>query len=200
MEKKDLIQQLKNQKFPKKIIKAFEKVNRSEFISKKQKKYSYYDIALPIGKGQTISQPYTIAFMLTLLKLKNNQKILEVGTGSGYVLALINEISKDSEIYGIEIIKELTKRSKKILKDKKNIKIIHGDGSKGLLRIKGKGFDRILVSAAAQEIPQKIIKQLKIGGILVAPVRNSIIFVKKHPKKDKIKEYPGFRFVPLIES
>ena len=98
MKKKDLIQQLKNQKFPKKIIKAFKKVDRSKFISKKQKKYSYYNIALPIGKGQTISQPYTIAFMLTLLKLKNNQKILEVGTGSGYVLALINEISKDSEI------------------------------------------------------------------------------------------------------
>ena len=200
MRKKDLIQQLRNQEFSQKIIKAFEKVNRSEFISKKQKKYSYYNIALPIGKGQTISQPYTIAFMLTLLKLKNNQKILEVGTGSGYVLALINEISKDSKIYGIERIKELTKRSKKILKDKKNIKIIHGDGSKGLPRVKGKGFDRILVSAAAQEIPQKIIKQLKIGGILVAPVRNSIIFVKKHPKKDKMKEYPGFRFVPLIES
>lgn len=202
MKKKDLIQQLENQKFPKKIIKAFEKVNRSEFISKKQKKYSYYNIALPIGKGQTISQPYTIAFMLTLLKLKNNQKILEVGTGSGYILALINEISKDSEIYGIERIKELMERSKKILRDKKNIKVIQGDGSKGLPGMKGKrkGFDRILVSAAAQEIPQKIIKQLKIGGILVAPVRNSIIFVKKHPKKDKIKEYPGFRFVPLIES
>ena len=200
MKKENLIQQLKDQKFSKKIIKAFEKVNRSEFISKKQKKYSYYNIALPIGKGQTISQPYTIAFMLTLLKLKNNQKILEVGTGSGYVLALINEISKESKIYGIERIKELTKRSKKILKGKKNIKIIHGDGSKGLSGMKGKGFDRILVSAASQKIPQKIIKQLKIGGILVAPVRNSIIFVKKHPKKDKIKEYPGFRFVPLIES
>ena len=200
MKKKDLIQQLRNQEFSQKIIKAFEKVNRSEFISKKQKKYSYYNIALPIGKGQTISQPYTIAFMLTLLKLKNNQKILEVGTGSGYVLALINEISKDSEIYGIERIKELMEKSKKILKNKKNIKIIQSDGSKGFPGVKGKDFDRILVSAAAQEIPQKLVKQLKIGGILVAPVRNSIIFVKKHPKKDKIKEYPGFRFVPLIES
>ena len=88
------------------------------------------------------------------------------------------------------------------MKDKKNIKIIKGDGSKGLPGMKGKekGFDRILVSAAAQEIPQKLVKQLKIGGILVAPVRNSIIFVKKYPKKNEIKEYPGFRFVPLIES
>jgi len=200
MIKEDLILQLKNQKFSKKIIGAFEKVNRSEFISKKHKKYSYHNIALPIGKGQTISQPYTIAFMLTLLKLKNNQEILEVGTGSGYVLALINEISKDSEIYGIEIIKELMERSKKILKNIKNIKIIQGNGSAGLPGVKGKCFDRILVSAAAQEIPQKLFKQLRIGGILVAPVRNSIIVIKKYPKKNKIKEYPGFRFVPLIES
>jgi len=202
MKKKDLIQQLKNQKFSKKIIRAFEKVDRSKFISKKHKRYSYHDIALPIGKGQTISQPYTIAFMLTLLKLKNNQKILEVGTGSGYVLALINEISKDSEIYGIERIKELMEKSKKILKDKKNIKVIQGDGSKGLpgMKEKGKGFDRILVSASAQEIPQKLVKQLKIRGILVAPVRNSIMVVKKYSKKNEIKEYPGFRFVPLIES
>jgi protein-L-isoaspartate(D-aspartate) O-methyltransferase len=200
MKKKDLIQQLKSQKFSKKIIEAFEKVDRSEFISKKHKKYSYHDIAIPIGKGQTISQPYTIAFMLTLLKLKNSQKILEVGTGSGYVLALINEISKNSEIYGIERIKELMERSKKILEDKKNIKVIQGDGSKGLPKVKGKGFDRILVSASAQEIPQKLVKQLKIRGILVAPVRNSIIVVKKYSKKNEIREYPGFRFVPLIES
>lgn len=200
MKKEDLIKKLKSQKFSKKIIRAFEKVDRSKFISKKHKKYSYHDIALPIGKGQTISQPYTIAFMLTLLKLKNNLKILEVGSGSGYVLALVNEISKNSEIYGIERIKELTKKSKEVLKNIKNIKIINGNGSKGLPGVKGKGFDRILVSASAQEIPQNLVKQLKIRGILVAPVRNSIIIVKKYPKKNETKEYPGFRFVPLIES
>jgi protein-L-isoaspartate(D-aspartate) O-methyltransferase len=198
MEKEALIRSLKAQKFPENILRAFKKVKRENFIPENLKKYTYEDRPLPIGGGQTISQPYTIAFMLMLLELKNKQKILEVGSGSGYVLALMNEIAKKSQIYGVELRKELAQKSKEVLKDKKNIQIIQGDGSKGLP--KEAPFDKILVSAAAEKIPQKLVKQLKVGGIMVAPVKNSIIMIQKFATENKIKEFPGFSFVPLIET
>lgn len=196
MKKEELIRKLKFHKFPRKILDAFEKLNREDFVPRDLKKQAYEDKPLPIGAGQTISQPYTIAFMLNLLELRDKLKILEVGSGSGYALALINQISKNSEIYGIERIKKLAEKSRGILD--KSITIIHGDGSKGL---KEKApFDRILVSASASDMPQKLVAQLKIGGVLVVPVRNSIIYLKKFRNKNKIIEYPGFLFVPLIEN
>jgi len=198
MQKKDLINSLKAQKFPEKIINAFEKIPREGFVPEEHKKFSYEDIPLPIGYQQTISQPYTIAFMLTLLEVKDKQKILEVGSGSGYVLALLSQLCKNGKIFGIERIKELADSSKEKLKNYKNVKLIHGDGSKGLL--KEAPFDRILVSAASNEIPQKLVMQLKPRGILVAPVRNSIIVFKKINAEGKIKEYTGFSFVPLVEE
>lgn len=197
MDKKELINSLKKQGFSEEIIKAFSNVKREDFIPEEFKDSAYEDEPLPIGYGQTISQPYTIAFMLKLLELGDNQKILEVGSGSGYVLALMNEISKNSEIYAIERIKGLTEISKKVLKDKRNIKIIYGDGSKGII---GEQFDRILVSAGSEDIPQRLLHQLKYKGILVCVVKNSIIAVKKEVGGNKIYEYPGFVFVPLIED
>ena len=111
MNKQQLIQELKKEGFSDKILKAFETIKREDFIPEKFKEYAYENESLPIEEGATISQPYTIAFMLNLLELKDNQKILEIGSGSGYVLALINEISKNSEIYGIERIKGLVESS-----------------------------------------------------------------------------------------
>ena len=134
--------------------------------------------------------------MLDLLELKENIKILEVGSGSGYVLALINQISKNSKIYSIERIKELVEKSRKILDD--DIVVVCGDGSKGLK--KHAPFDRILVSASAEEIPSKLIEQLKIKGVLVCPVQNSIFQIKKTKEGVVKKEFPGFVFVPLIEN
>jgi len=194
MNKKELIEKLRKQKFPEIILKAFEKVEREKFIPEEYRDDVYEDIALPIGHGQTISQPYTIAFMLNLLELHDNQKILEVGSGSGYVLALISEISKNSELFGIERIKELAEKSKEALPE---INIIYGNGYKGLK--KEAPFDRILVSASADKIPPELVKQLKIGGILVCLVYDSIIKLQKLENKNKIEEYPGFIFVPLIE-
>ena len=163
MIKEDLILEFKKQGFSEKIVEAFEKIERKDFIPKKYKIFSYEDIALPIGKKQTISQPFTIAFMLDLLELKNNQKILEIGSGSGYVLALINEISKNSELFGIERIPELEERSKRILKNFKNIHIFCRDGSKGFPEeAEKKLFDRILISATSEKIPQKLVKQLRV--------------------------------------
>jgi len=198
MDKRDLIKYLNNQKFQREIVNAFRNVKRENFIPESARKYAYLNEPLNIGYGQTISQPYTIALMLTLLKLEDRQKILEVGSGSGYVLALISEISNKSEIYGIERIKVLADKSRENLKGRKNIEVICADGSLGL---KEKApFDRILVSASAKEIPQKLIEQLKTDGILVSCVNYSIVYVKKTSKENIIREFPGFVFVPLIET
>ena len=198
MIKQDLLKELKSEGFSQPILKAFSKVKREKFVSKEFEQYSYENQPLPIAIGATISQPYTIAFMLNLLELKNNMKILEIGSGSGYVLALINEISKNSEIHGIEIIKELVDKSKKVLKQNNNIYIVQGDGSKCLP--KKSPFNRILISASADKMPEQLFKQLKDNGILVAPVQNSIYQIKKIHNKIQTKEFPGFVFVPLVEG
>ena len=198
MDKNQLITSLKEEGFSKKILQAFEKISRENFVSQNLQKYAYEDRPLPIGKSQTISQPYTIAFMLRLLKLKDKQKILEIGSGSGYVLALMSKLSKSSEIYGVERIKNLADESIEVLRKYKNIKVISADGTKGLPE--KAPFDRILVSAAADEIPKSLVSQLGEGGILVMPVKNSIISLKKTKKGNKIQRFHGFRFVPLVED
>ena len=193
--KQQLLESLKRHGFPEKIINAFGKVNREEFIPKENKRQTYEDIPLPIGYNQTISQPYTIAFMLNLLDVKNKQKILEVGSGSGYVLALISELNPKGKVFGIERIKELAESSEEKLKQYNNVKVVHENGFLGLE--KKAPFDRILVSASAEKIPERLIKQLKKDGILVVPVKHSIL---KITRNRKIEEYPGFAFVPLIEE
>jgi protein-L-isoaspartate(D-aspartate) O-methyltransferase len=197
MNKLQLLDYLEKQGFQEKILKAFSKIKRENFIPEQYKIYAYENEPLPIAENATISQPYTIAFMLDLLKLKDNQKILEIGSGSGYVLALINEISKNSKIYGIEIIKELAEKSKKVLKNHENIKIIHGQGSKPLKKEK---FDRILISASCSKIPEHLYPQLSNKGLIVASVKNSIFQIKKINNNIKKKEFHGFVFVKLVED
>lgn len=202
MNKQELINYLKQQNFSDEIINAFEKVSREDFISKELKELAYENIPLSIGYNATISQPYTIAFMLNLLeldKLNEKPKILEIGSGSGYVLALISEINKNAEIYGIEIIKELAEKSKKQLKNYKNIKVINENALKSLDSPKSLYFDRILVSASAQELPKELVNHLNSNGILVIPIKQSIFRIKKQDKQNKIEEFPGFLFVPLKE-
>ena len=204
MNKEELIRYLRNQEFPEHIVKSFENVSREKFVPEESKEQSYENIPLPIGKGQTISQPYTIAFMLMMLEIpKDHEKgdvkrVLEIGSGSGYVLALLKELVPKAEIYGIERIKEIAEKSQETLKENKNIQVIHRDGSKGLLE--KSPFDRILVSARCKTIPQKLVNQLKYNGVLVAPVGNSLVVVKKKSGENEITEYPGFSFVPLVEE
>jgi len=195
MNKTQLLDELKSQGFPKKILNAFSKVNRENFIPNNLKPYAYYDQPLPIADSSTISQPYTIAFMLDLLELKDNIKILEIGSGSGYVLALINQLSNNSQIYGIEKINDLVEKSKKLLS--KNIKIISGDGSNGL--IINAPFDRILSSASFNKTPTQLFKQLKNNGIFVTPIQDSIFQFKKINNKINSKEFPGFVFIPITK-
>ena len=200
MNKQQLLQSLKQKGFSKEILNAFSKVKRENFIPEELKPHAYEDTALPIGKAQTISQPYTIAVMLSLLELKKSQKVLEVGSGCGYVLAMISEITK-SKVFGIEIIKELADKSKKNLKDYKNIEVYNKNGADGL---KEKSpFSRILISAACEKIPKKLLSQLKNNGIIVAPVgskyEQSLVAVQKIKNKFIIKkEIPGFVFVPFV--
>ena len=218
MNKKQLLEELKSEGFSRKIIDAFSKVKREDFVPNHLRIYAYNNEPLPIGNGATISQPYTIAFMLDLLELNkldnkiianktkgqessgelsyNKPKILEIGSGCGYVLALINEISKNSEIYGIERIKGLVEKSRKVIS--KKIRVIHGDGSNGLQ--KEAPFNRILVSAAFPIIPENLFEQLKESGILVSPIKNSIFQFKKINGKIKSKEFYGFVFVPIIKN
>ena len=196
MDKKSLIICLKSKRFEKNIIDVFKKIPREDFIPKELKAQAYEDTALPIGHGATISQPYTIAFMLNLLELKKGQKILEIGSGSGYVLAILESITK-GKIYGVEIIKELADSSKKTLKNYKNIKIINQSAKIGLPKFAP--YDRILISASANEVPYHLIQQLKENGIIVSSVKNSIVKIKKSKDKITTEEFPGFVFVPLVD-
>lgn len=196
-QKEKLIKSLREEKFEGKIVRAFEKVKREDFLDKSLERFAYDDVALPTEHGQTTSQPYTIAFMLELLEMKDNLKILEVSSGSGYVLALMNEISKNSEIYGVERVKTLVEKSRKVV-ESENVKIIYSDGSEGLKEFAP--YDRILVSASSDELPSAMVEQLKVGGIMVACVGSSLWKVKKKKSGEKIEKFPGFVFVPMMEG
>lgn len=185
------------------IIGAFSKIKRVDFVPKELETASQANVALPIGQGQTISQPLTVAFMLEQLTPMPGDKILDIGAGSGWTTALLAQIvGKKGKVIGIERIRELcsfgmNNISKYHLIEGGRAKIICADGSHGYLN--EAPYDRILVSAAADEIPKALKKQLKIGGKLVIPVKNSIWMIER--KSEKVfsdEEFPGFAFVPLI--
>lgn len=193
--KDKLLKSLKEQGCNEKIINAFKKVKREKFLSEDLQSCAYQDIALPIGYDQTISQPSTIAFMLDLLSLHNKHKVLEVGSGGGYLINLLAEMDYNLDIYGTELIKELVDQAHERLKEYKNIHLYHTPNSLGL---KDKSpFDRIIVSAASDKIPKQLFKQLKEGGIMVIPINDSLYKIVKKNDKKQIIEYPGFDFVPL---
>ncbi len=186
------------------VLEAMESVPRHLFVPEGYREYSYYDQPLPIGLGQTISQPYIVALMTEMLKVGRDDVVLEIGTGSGYQAAVLSEIVK--EVYTIELIEELGLRAEERLEslgyDNVNIKI--ADGSLGW---PDKGpFDAIIVTAAAGKIPDPLIKQLKSGGRMVIPVDSSffgqdlLIVEKDENGKVSIEKTIPVRFVPLIEG
>ena len=150
------------------VLAAMLKVPRQEFVPADQRQHAYYDGAIPIGLGQTISQPYVVALMTQELRLKKGEKVLEIGTGSGYQAAVLAEITP--KVYSIEIIPELARRARKTL-DRlgyRNVKTKIGDGFLGWKEYAP--FDAIIVTCAADPVPQPLIDQLKDGGRMVIPV------------------------------
>lgn len=184
----------------KRVLDAMRKVPRHLFIPESSWDDAYEDMALPIGEGQTISQPYMVAIMTELLELTGNEKVLEVGTGSGYQAAILGELAK--EVYTIERIEKLAFEAERRLLELgyKNIYVFIGDGSKGLPE--KSPFDRIIVTAASPEIPKCLKEQLGDSGIIVVPVgqRFSQMLVKGKKIKGVIKEefHTPCIFVPLI--
>ncbi len=187
------------------IIEAFKKIKRNDFLPEDIKFLSEEKKALPIGHNQTISQPLVVAFMIEELQPQKGDKILDVGSGSGWTTALLSQIvGSEGRVIAIELIPELKNFGEKNVSHynfiKKGVaKFICKDGSKGYE--KEAPFDKILASASARKIPQAWKEQLKIGGKIVAPVKSSIWVVTKNDKNDfKEEEHYGFSFVPLIEK
>lgn len=182
------------------VINAMLKVPRHRFVPEELRERAYDDMALPIGEGQTISQPYMVAVMTELLEPDMAHRVLEIGTGSGYQAAVLAEIAK--EVYTIERIASLSERARSIVRELgyENIFFKVGDGTLGWPE--EAPFDRIIITAAAPEIPQTLIEQLNDGGIIVAPVgsRYSQILVKGIKKKGSLitEESVPCVFVPLV--
>jgi len=182
------------------IIKAFKNVNRAQFMLPEDRQNAGVDVPFPIGEGQTISQPTTVAFMIEELKPQKDDKILDIGAGSGWTTALLAEIvGEKGEVIGVEIIGKVFEFGKNNLKNFKkyqNIKFLNCDASGGLEKYAP--FDRILASATFSTIPDDLKNQLKIGGKMVAPVENSLVMIERKTKKKFLKkEFPYFTFVPI---
>lgn len=179
---------------------AFKVVKRGDFLSSKYKDEDIGDHPVPIGYGQTNSQPTTVAFMLELLQPGVGDRVLDVGSGSGWTTALLAEIVGDKgKVFGVELIPELVEFGQKNL-TKYNFgqaQILQAE--KGVLGLPKKGpFDKILVSAAARKLPEELVEQLKIGGRIVIPIKNSVWRIDKVSEKElDEEEFPGFMFVPL---
>lgn len=185
------------------IINAFKEIKRQDFMTKDHKVLAEVDEAMPIGHGQTISQPLTVAFMMEQLQPKPGDKILDIGSGSGWTTALLAYCAGlKGKVIALEVIPELKEFGEENVSrynfiDKKIVKFIKADGSKGYE--KEAPYDKILASASAVEIPQAWKDQLKIKGKIVAPVAESIWVLEKESKDNfKITKHPGFIFVPLV--
>ena len=186
----------------KQVLEAIHFIPRHLFLDSAFSEFAYLDEAFPIAAGQTISHPYTVAFQTQLLDAKPKEKILEIGTGSGYQTAVL--VALDTEVFTIERQKELFDFSKSILK-KINLEPryqTYGDGYKGLPTYAP--FDKILVTAGAPEIPKELLKQLKIGGLMVIPVgeksQKMITIIRLDEHNFEMYEFGDFQFVPMLES
>ncbi len=176
------------------VIEAFKRVQRENFVPESLRKFAYANEPLPLAKGQTISQPLTVAVMTEALEPYEGQKILEIGAGSGYQAALLAEIvGPNGKIITLERLKALYDYARERLKGYKNAEVINDDGTKGCHPYAP--YDRIIVTASAPETPQPLLKQLKDGGKMVIPVKEQMFVVEKNGK-ERLLGY--FAFVPLI--
>jgi len=196
MGKQELFRELETYGIEKKVLEAMKRVDRAAFVPKEEKQQAWDNMPLPIGRGQTISQPLMVAVMTQELDVHKGDKILEVGLGSGYQAAVLEELG--GKVFGIERIPELAEMAKKNLAGRK-AKVIIGDGTLGLPE--EAPFDRIMVTAGAPHIPKALEDQLKIGGKIAIPLGRSyqeLIIGTKTEKGMKIDKKGGCMFVPLI--
>jgi protein-L-isoaspartate(D-aspartate) O-methyltransferase len=177
-------------------------VPRHEFVSEDYRDQVYEDHPIPIGEGQTLSQPYIVAVMLEALALNQSDAVLEIGTGSGYQTALLSELTR--QVYSVERHASLARAAQATLAHlgDTNVKVLVGDGSHGLPE--HAPFDAIVVSAAAPQIPPPLFEQLREGGRMVIPVgpahAQELQLVRKHAGQPVVSNLEGCRFVPLIGS
>ena len=201
--RKKLIQTIKSKGINNKnVLLAIGKVPRHLFMDSGFIDHAYQDKAFPIGADQTISQPFTVAFQTELLEINKGDKVLEVGTGSGYQAAVLCELG--ANVFSIERQGELYKKVVNFLPSINYYpkKIIYGDGYKGLEE--EAPFDSIIVTAGAPFVPKTLLNQLKIGGRLVIPIGENIqvmtLYIRVSEKKFNMKEYGEFQFVPLLKE
>ncbi len=184
------------------VLSAIKSIPRHLFMDSSFEGHAYQDKAFPIAADQTISQPYTVAFQTALLQVRPNQKVLEIGTGSGYQTAVLLHLK--TKVYTIERQLELFKKTSLFFQKMgyRPKKAIFGDGYKGMPE--EAPFDGIIVTAGAPEVPKPLMAQLKIGGKLVIPIgvndQIMTLFVRKSEKEFQKKEFGSFRFVPLLEN
>ncbi len=185
-----------------KVINAMRDVERHHYVPKNYRNMAYDDRPLPIGHGQTISQPYIVALMTELLEVEEGKKVLEIGTGSGYQAAILSHIT--SEVYTIEIVEELAREAKRTLKRQgyNNIKVKIGDGYKGWKEYAP--FDAIIVTCSPSDVPEPLKNQLAEGGRMIIPVggkfvQELVLFQKKDNKLIE-QEISSVRFVPMVDE
>lgn len=202
--RKRLIGQLKNKGITdEKVLEAFNAVPRHFFLDKAFEEMAYEDQAMPIDEGQTISQPFTVAYQTQLLNVEKRMKVLEIGTGSGYQAAILGMMG--ARVYTVERHELLHQKAKKMIESLglMNVRCYFADGNIGLGEFAP--FDRILITCAAVEVPQELLKQLTIGAIMVVPIGDSqsqvMTKITKLSEKDyKYDSFDSFRFVPLLSG
>jgi len=207
----ELIQELSHLGYlnTERIVRAFSYIDRKDFVPPQVRSLAYRNEPLPIGEGQTISQPLVVAFMLELLDVRSGERVLEIGVGSGWQTALLAFLARgDNEahpaVVGIERIASIADQARSHLAklgflESGLVELVVGDGSRGYETYVP--YEKIICAASAREIPDAWKEQLAIGGRIVAPVRNSIVVLDKKDKKEfEQKEFYGFSFVPLVEG
>jgi protein-L-isoaspartate(D-aspartate) O-methyltransferase len=201
--RKALVQEIKGKGIQDEaVLAAIGKIPRHFFLDSSFDRFAYQDVAFPIGSGQTISQPYTVAFQSQLLEIKKGEKVLEVGTGSGYQACVLAELG--AKVYSIERQKKLFEKTEKfILKLGYRLNLFFGDGYKGLPTFAP--FDKVIVTAGAPEIPKDLLRQLKVGGWMIIPLGdNAGQVMTKILREDETSfresQFGNFAFVPMLKD
>ncbi len=183
------------------VLAAIGKIPRHYFLDAAFEEFAYQDKAFPIGSGQTISQPYTVAFQTQLLQVKRGDKILEIGTGSGYQASVLVEMG--AKVYSIERQRSLYLKTKQFLSEINYFpKLFYGDGYKGLPTYAP--FDKIIITAGAPKVPEALLQQIKIGGILLIPIGEDVqtmtTFERISQTEFHSKTHGSFKFVPMLDN